>query len=32
MMNKKSRNRDKYLVIRKKSIHKMAPIPICKFD
>ena len=32
MMNEKSRNRDKYLDIRKKSIHKMVPIPICKFD
>ena len=32
MMNEKSRNRDKYLDIRKKSIHKMIPIPICKFD
>ncbi len=32
MMNERSINRQKYLEIRKKNIHKMIPIPICKFD
>ena len=32
MINENSKNREKYLEIRKKSIHKMVPIPICKFD
>ena len=29
MLNEKSKNRQKYLDIRKKSIHKMIPIPVC---
>jgi NAD+ synthase len=32
MINENSKNREKYLEIRKKNIHKMVPIPICKFD
>ena len=32
MMNENSENRKKYLEVRKKNIHKMVPIPICKFD
>ncbi len=30
MLNENSKNRQKYLDIRKKSIHKMIPIPVCK--
>jgi NAD+ synthase len=30
MLNENSQNRQKYLDIRKKSIHKMIPIPVCK--
>ena len=29
MLNENSKNRQKYLDIRKKSIHKMVPIPVC---
>ena len=29
MLNKKSSNRDKYLEIRSKNVHKMEPIPVC---
>ena len=32
MMNNLSINRRQYLEIRKKNIHKMVPIPICKFN
>ena len=29
MLNEKSSNRDKYLEIRSKNVHKMEPIPVC---
>ncbi|MAV82048.1 MAG: NAD(+) synthase [Pelagibacteraceae bacterium] len=32
MMDEKSINRSRYIEIRKKNLHKMNPIPICKFD
>ena len=32
MTNKDDTNYNKYLEIRKKNLHKMNPIPICKFD
>ena len=32
MKDKKDINHRKYLEIRKKNIHKMNPIPVCKFD
>jgi len=32
MRNKKDSNHNKYLKIRKKNLHKMDPIPICKFN
>ena len=32
MKDKKDINHHKYLEIRKKNIHKMNPIPVCKFD
>ena len=30
MINKNSKNRDKYIQIRKTNLHKMEPIPVCK--
>ena len=30
MNNEGSKNRDKYLKIRKANLHKMEPIPVCK--
>ena len=30
MDNENSKNRDKYIQIRKANLHKMEPIPICK--
>ena len=30
MNNESSKNRDKYLKIRKANLHKMEPIPVCK--
>ena len=30
MVNKNSKNRDKYIQIRKANLHKMEPIPVCK--
>ena len=32
MANKEDPNHQKYLEIRKKNLHKMEPIPVCKFD
>ena len=32
MQNKDDANYKKYLEIRKKNLHKMSPIPVCKFD
>jgi len=32
MKDKKSKNYDKYLEIRKRNLHKMKPIPVCKMD
>ena len=32
MRNKKDPNHNKYLEIRKKNLHKMNPIPVCKFN
>jgi NAD+ synthase len=32
MENKNDPNYEKYLEIRKKNLHKMMPIPVCKFD
>ena len=32
MSNKKDPNNKKYLEIRKKNLHKMKPIPVCKFN
>ena len=32
MINKKDPNYKKYLEIRKKNLHKINPIPVCKFD
>ena len=32
MENKNHSNYKKYLEIRKKNLHKMKPIPVCKFD
>ena len=32
MENKNDPNYEKYLEIRKKNLHKMSPIPVCKFD
>ena len=32
MVNKKDPNYQKYLEIRKKNLHKMEPIPVCKFN
>ena len=32
MTNKDDTNYNKYLEIRKKNLHKMKPIPVCKFD
>ena len=32
MINPKSNNYEKYLKIRKLNLHKMNPIPVCKFD
>ena len=32
MENKDDPNYQKYLEIRKKNLHKMKPIPVCKFD
>ena len=32
MTNKKDSNYKKYLKIREKNLHKMNPIPVCKFD
>jgi hypothetical protein len=32
MENKKDPNYKKYLEIRKKNLHKMDPIPVCKFN
>ncbi|MEY3191471.1 MAG: hypothetical protein RL305_70 [Pseudomonadota bacterium] len=31
MLNRKDKNYEKYLKIRKKNLHKMSQIPICKF-
>ena len=30
MINENSKNRDKYIQIRKTNLHKMEPIPVCK--
>ena len=30
MNNKNSKNREKYIKIRKANLHKMEPIPVCK--
>jgi NAD+ synthase len=32
MKNKDDSNHQKYLEIRKKNLHKMDPIPVCKFN
>jgi NAD+ synthase len=32
MINPKSNNYEKYLKIRELNLHKMNPIPVCKFD
>ena len=32
MENKKDPNYQKYLKIREKNLHKMNPIPVCKFN
>ena len=32
MKDKKSKGHDKYLEIRKRNLHKMKPIPVCKMD
>ena len=32
MENKQDPNYTKYLEIRKKNLHKMDPIPVCKFN
>ena len=32
MINKNDPNYKKYLEVRKKNLHKMSPIPVCKFD
>jgi NAD+ synthase len=32
MIDKNDSNYKKYLDIRKKNLHKMIPIPVCKFD
>jgi len=32
MINKDDPNYKKYLEIRKKNLHKINPIPVCKFD
>jgi NAD+ synthase len=32
MLDSKDKNYDKYLKIRKRNLHKMNLIPICKFD
>ena len=32
MINKSDKNHNRYLEIRKKNLHKMNPIPVCKFD
>jgi NAD+ synthase len=32
MENKNDSNHQKYLEIRKKNLHKMDPIPVCKFN
>jgi len=32
MTNLKSKNYAKYLKIREANLHKMNPIPVCKFD
>jgi NAD+ synthase len=32
MSNPNSANRSKYLKIREMNLHKMNPIPVCKFD
>ena len=32
MKNKNDPNYEKYLEIRKKNLHKMNPIPVCKFN
>jgi NAD+ synthase len=32
MVNKNDLNHEKYLEIRKKNLHKMNPIPVCKFN
>ena len=32
MTNTKDSNYKKYLKIREKNLHKMSPIPVCKFD
>ena len=32
MTNKNDPNYKKYLEIRKKNLHKMEPIPVCKFN
>jgi len=32
MLNRKDKNYEKYLKIRKKNLHKMSQIPICKFN
>ena len=31
MSSKKDKNYEKYIQIRKKNLHKMEPIPVCKF-
>ena len=32
MQNSKDKNHKKYLETRKKNLHKMLPIPVCKMD
>jgi NAD+ synthase len=32
MLNPKDKNYEKYLKIRKRNVHKMNQIPICKFN
>ena len=32
MKNKNDSNHERYLEIRKKNLHKMNPVPVCKFD
>ena len=32
MKNQKDPNHKKYLEIRKKNLHKIKPIPVCKFN